>query len=235
MMKSYDKSTAVKTAFKMRKQICVISVLLLVLFALPVSLAQAQTPATTQRAAAYPKTPVEVVKAWQLMEYEGCPIFGEEGCSHKELYDLYDDFFPAGQEPQCRADYAVIVSSFKVRPVLKKRDRAVIQVTFDVVGTLADGYLDQPVEIDEIWLKPQRENFESLSMINGMYKGTISYNMVREKNSWKILHEGCVLTYLSVEAAVKYMEEKQGNIKEKSFLRRNQKIIDYLKSLRAIK
>jgi hypothetical protein len=169
----------------------------------------------------YPATPEGVVENEHRKQYE-CNFPGES-------YFL--------EESECMADYGIVVSSFAVKKLIQSESRARIMVEFDVVGTFHPGFITQKEDDGNTLTKTKSDGYHGFDVFktkDGKYDyGVIYYDLVRKKDKWKIVPKwkGCPVLYMSIGAAIKFIEDEMKFIKDDSIKIRNLKIINYLKNL----
>lgn len=170
----------------------------------------------------YPATPESVIENEHKNQYE-------YNFQNKSNYFL--------EEAKCEADCVIVVQSFFIRKIAQSEEKAKVKVEFNVVGTFCPGYISEKKDSGNTLTKTnvgEYNEFDIFKKSNNKFdKGTIIYDLIKEKNKWKIVPKwkGCPVLYISISAAITMINERIRFIKDKSIVERNLLIIDYLKKL----
>lgn len=177
---------------------------------------------TPHKETAYPATPEGVVENEHRRQYE---------------YNFPGEPSYFLEEAKCEADCGIIVKSFAVKKLTQSKDKAKVMIEFDVVGTFCPGYIGEKEDNGNTLTKIKADDYHGFDVFKrtgGKFdKGVIFYELARKGDKWKIVPKwkGCSVTYMSIDAAIKFIEDNMRFIKDKSIKKRNLKIIDILKRL----
>jgi hypothetical protein len=175
-----------------------------------------------QKETAYPATPEGVVEAEHRRQYE---------------YNFPSEPYYFLEEEKCEADCGITVKSFAVKKLSLSKDKARVMVEFEVVGTFCPGYIGEKEDNGNTLTKTKSGEYHGFDIFkrtgSKFDKGVIFYDLVRKDGKWMIVpkRKGCPVTYMSINATIKFIEDNIKLIKDESIKKRNLKIIDLLKGL----
>ncbi|MBN2653554.1 MAG: hypothetical protein JXR79_00360 [Nitrospirae bacterium] len=170
----------------------------------------------------YPATPESVIENEHKNQYE-------YNFQNKSNYFL--------EEAKCEADCVIVVQSFFIKKIAQSEEKAKVKIEFNVVGTFCPGYIGEKEDNGNTLTKTNAGEYNEFDIFtksnNKFDKGIIIYDLIKEKNKWKIVPKwkGCPVLYISIESAIKIIEDDIKLIKNKSIIDRNLKIINYMKIL----
>lgn len=178
----------------------------------------------------------DILPSEEEAEYPATPE-GVVGSEHKQQYEYKflkkSSYFL--KEAKCEADCGIIVKSFTVKTISQSKDKAKVMIKFDVIGTFNSGYISEKKDNGNTLTKTKLGECNEFDIFNttdsNFDYGVIYYDLVRKKDKWKIVHksEGCTVTYISIDAAIKLIQDNMISVKDDNIKQRNLKIIDLLR------